>query len=316
MASRCELLDAGLVKVLVLGGYGAVGSHLVGLLRDGGIEALAAGRDPSRADLVVDLTDPASYRAALPGMDVVVNAAGAEDPALAEVATAHGSAFVDITATSEYVARLEQLSPARPVLLSVGLAPGLTNLLARAVHDQAPGPIDLAVVLGAGERHGIAATDWSYQLLGKRFADEEGPVRNYTRAEIFELPGLGRRRLYRLDFSDQHTMSRDLGTRVRTYFAVDSRALTAGLAALTWLPGGSKMPRGLHPPGSDAWLLLARGSGGTRWARGHNQSRGTAVLTAAAVRAVGGLEPGVHHLHRVLTPADLPENSGIEFGAN
>ena len=142
----------------------------------GGDDCLVAGRDPARADRLVDLREPgaASYRTALTNVDVVVNAAGIENPALAAIAAEHGAAFVDITATSGYVAALERLRPPRPVLVSVGLAPGLTNLLAVAVHDSEPGPIAIALLVGAGERHGAAATAWSYGLLGKRFRDPTG----------------------------------------------------------------------------------------------------------------------------------------------
>jgi saccharopine dehydrogenase-like NADP-dependent oxidoreductase len=104
------------------------------------------------------------------------------------------------------------------VIVSVGLAPGLTNLLAASVHAATPRPVDLAVLLGAGEEHGAAATEWSYRLLGRHFDDHGRSTRNYTSPSVFELPGHGRRRLYRVDFSDQHALSRDLGTRVRTYF--------------------------------------------------------------------------------------------------
>ncbi|QFG24383.1 saccharopine dehydrogenase [Actinomadura sp. WMMB 499] len=305
-----------MATVLVLGGYGAVGRPVVALLREGGDTAITAGRDAARADRPVDLAETGlrSYLGALAGIDVVVNASGAEDPRLAELATARGAAFVDITATASYIAALERLDAPRPVLVSVGLAPGLTNLLAAAVHERAAGPVDLAVLLGAGEKHGAAATEWSYRLLGRRFRAHGATIRNYTRPAPFDLPGHGRRRLRRLDFSDQHTLSRDLGTRVRTYFGLDSRPASAALAVLTWIPGGSRAPRGLHPPGGDEWLLLARGSDGTtRWARGRGQSHGTAIMTAVAARAAPGLPPGTHHLHRVLALGDLPADQGIEI---
>jgi hypothetical protein len=132
----------------------------------------------------------------------------------------------------------------------------------------APGSVDLAVLLGAGERHGAAAA-WSYGLLGE-------PVRNYSRPQRFDLPGWGRRRLYRADFSDQHSLTRDLSVPVRTYFGLDSRLATGAQAALTWVPGPSSAPRGLHLPGSDRWLAMARGRHGTsRWASGRVQSHAT-----------------------------------------
>jgi hypothetical protein len=303
------------LTVLVLGGYGAVGAHLVTELRAGGDIALAAGRDPSRADRVVDLRERGahSYRAALAEVDVVVNAAGAEDPGLAVAAGERGAAFVDITASTGYVAALERLRPARPVLLSVGLAPGLTNLLATAVHRAAPGPIDIVVLLGAGERHGAAATAWSYDLLGRRFRGPHGDeVRNFTRPQDFALPGYGRRRVYRADFSDQHTLTRDLGVPVRTYFGLDSRTATAALALLTWAPAATKAFGGLHPPGTDRWLAFARGPAGTvRWARGRGQSHATSLVAAEAARLAAGLSPGVHHLHHIMTMADL---QGLHLG--
>ncbi|WP_354637373.1 saccharopine dehydrogenase NADP-binding domain-containing protein [Kitasatospora camelliae] len=309
------------MRVLVLGGYGAVGAGIVDLLRAGGDTALAAGRDPARADRVLDLRavragDDGAYRAALAEVDLVLNASGAEDPALVAMAADTGAAFVDITAGTSYVATLEHLQPAAPVLLSVGLAPGLSGLLATAAHTAAPGPVDLAIVLGAGERHGAAATEWSYRLLGRRFPDTRGgaPVRNYTRPEAFDVPALGRRRLYRADFSDQHTLTTRLGAPVRSYFGLDSRAATAALAVMTRVPGAHRAPRGMHLPGTDRWWVLARGAeGALRWAHGRSQSHATAVMAVLASRAATGLAPGVHHLPDHLSLADVPEGHGIEI---
>ncbi|MGW5753734.1 SDR family oxidoreductase [Nocardia rhamnosiphila] len=306
------------MKILVLGGYGAVGGHLVAELRRRGDSVLAAGRDPARADVVVDLADPAliQYSAALAGVDTVVNASGAEDPELAARASAAGCAFVDVTATAGYIDELRQSAPAGPIVVDVGLAPGLTDLLAVGVHTESPGPVDLAVILGAGERHGAAATEWSYQLLGKHFDDGSGRIRNYSRPAEFLLPGQDRpRRLYRLDFSDQHTLRRALGVPVRTYFGLDSRVATTALAVLTWLPGASHAPR-VHLPGSEEWIVLARGADGvTRWARGSNQSRATASVAAVATARAARLAPGVHALHEVLTLAELSVD-GIDIGGS
>lgn len=305
------------MKVLVLGGYGAVGAHVVASLRDGRDTAFAAGRDPRRADVVVDLRDPHDLGAALAGVEVVVNATGSEDPSLPETVTRHGAAFVDITATAEYVAAVERLQPARPVVLSVGLAPGLTNLLVAAVHEAAPGrPIDIGLVLGVGERYGEASTTWAYGLLGRSFRDPSTgqEIRNYTRPRHFALPIYGRRRLYRADYSDQHVLSRDLGIPVRTYFGIGSRAATAALAALTWAPSISKAAARVHPPGSDRWLALAQSTDGTvsRWVEGRDVSRATGTMAAAAARVAVGLSPGVHHLHQVLTLSEL-KGARVDF---
>ncbi|MDA2805679.1 NAD-dependent epimerase/dehydratase family protein [Nocardiopsis suaedae] len=300
------------MKALVLGGYGAVGALVVRFLREYGHTAIAAGRDPARADVRVDLRERGlrSYREAVARADVVVNAAGTEDPELIAAATGQGAAFVDATATASYIDAVERLDPKAPVLLSVGLAPGLTNLLAADLAASAPrpDPIDLAVLLGAGEAHGKAAEEWSFGLIGADFPDpvSGAPVRNFTAPRAFRLPGLGRRRLYRADFSDQHTLSRDLGVPVRTWFGLDSRAATRALAALTRLPAAlrPRVPAGLHLPGSDAWTVFARSAHGSVSASGRGQSRGTAGMAALAAEVAVDLEPGVHHLHRALSLAD------------
>jgi NAD(P)-dependent dehydrogenase (short-subunit alcohol dehydrogenase family) len=305
------------MKALVLGGYGTVGAVIVNTLRAAGDIALVAGRDPARADRVVDLHDPDTLRSATADVDVVVNASGIEDPDAVAALTEFGSAVVDITATTAYVAALERLDPARPVLVSVGLAPGLTNLLAATLHAKSPSdPIDIAVLLGAGERHGEASTQWAYGLLGHRFRDPGSgeEIRNYTRPRRFHVPGHRSRRLVRANYSDQHVLTRDLGVSVRTYFGLDSRLATAALAALTWLPGGSRAPRGPRLPGSDRWLVLARTDGATRWASGRSESRATAEVAAAAARIASPLPPGVHHLHTVATRADVPLGSAIHLG--
>ncbi|WP_017597584.1 saccharopine dehydrogenase family protein [Nocardiopsis lucentensis] len=308
------------MRILVLGGYGAVGSPVTERLRAQGHTCWSAGRDPHRADRVVDAGSPGTggFREALEDVNVVVNASGAEDPALVAIAAERGAAFVDATATHTYVAAVERLSPRAPVLLNVGLAPGLTNLLAADLHTRAPGdgPIDLAVVLGAGEEHGAAGAAWAFGLLGRSFPDPatRTPVRNYTRPSVFTLPGQGRRRLYRADFSDQHVLTRDLGRPVRTHFGLDTAPLTVALAGLTRLPGARRLPTGLHLPGSDAWTVLARAGEHVRWARGHGQSRATAALTAWATTVVDGLDAGVHHLHGAATLDDLPEDLPLTLG--
>lgn len=310
------------MKVLVLGGYGAVGVPLVEDLRERGHEVLSAGRDPTRADVAINLRDAGldGFRRAAAGVDVVVNAAGLEDPRLVEVATATGAAFVDVTATSAYVAAVEASMPAAPVLLSVGLTPGLTTLLAAELCRgvDLPARIDIGVLLGAGDAHGAAAMAWSIGLLGGRFPDAVTgqKVRNYTRPRKFDLPVFGRRRLYRLDISDQHTLTRDLGIPVRTYFGVDSRLATAALAVLTRVPAAGRLAHWIHAPGSDRWLAFATSPDGrARWASGRNQSLATAVVASWATRIAGTIEPGVHHLHGVASLADLPGDLPVRLGA-
>ncbi|GLY66388.1 NAD-dependent epimerase/dehydratase family protein [Amycolatopsis taiwanensis] len=276
------------MSVLVLGGYGAVGAHLVRLLRAGGTPALAAGRDPARADRVVDLSKMDSFRAALSGVSMVVNCAGIEDVRLAGECAHRGIAFVEISATSEYVQALEHVDG--PVVLGVGLAPGLTTLLAVEALSRAGGPVDIMIGLGSGEHHGPAATAWTYQLTGKRFPDPDGAtIRNFTKPACFTIPEKAGYKPFpalRADFADQHRLTREFAVPVRTYLRLDSRLATVGLAGLTWAPALRTLaPRRM--PGSDRWVVLARASDGSaQWATGRGQSLATAAVAAATVREI------------------------------
>lgn len=306
------------LRVLVLGGYGAVGRRTVDELRARGHEPRTSGRDAARADVPLDLRDPVTVARAAAEVDVVVNAAGAEDPALATIVTAAGAAFVDVGATGSYLDRVERAAVSGPVVLSVGIAPGLTNLLAHAVAERdrrrgadVGGPLDVAVVLGAGEVHGAAATAWSLGLLGRRYPDTATPgrsVRNYTGGAVFDLPR-GRRRLYRADFSDQHTLTRELSRPVRTFFGTDTRFATAALALLTWAPPLGRVAGRVHLPGSEDWVLQVRDATGPRvTVTGSGQSHATGVLAARAAVLAASAPGGVHHLPALtaLDGLDLP----------
>ncbi|MEU7144686.1 hypothetical protein ABZ942_34930 [Nocardia sp. NPDC046473] len=308
------------MNVLVLGGYGAVGGHAVRLLRADGLSALAAGRDPARADVVLDLSDVDSFAAALDGVAAVVNCAGTEDIRLAEVCAGRGIPFLDISATSEYVHSLESVTG--PVVLGVGLAPGLTTLLAADALSSHRSPVDIVIGLGSGEHHGAAATAWTYGLLGKHFLDPDGtPIRNFTRPQRFDVPresGYKPAAALRADFADQHRLTREFGVPVRSYLRLDTRLATLGLGMLTRVPAlQSLAPKRM--PGSDKWVVLARSSNeSSLWAAGRGQSLATAVVAAAAVRAAVLRQPTaptwIHEILRIEDLRDTLRDNEITLG--
>ncbi len=223
-------------RVLVLGGYGAVGREAVAGLRGHVPEIVVAGRDiakartvdgaiPMRIDLRHDDLDEA-----LTGVDAVVMCAERENVRVAEACLRRGVHYVDVSASREILSGIERLNGLAverkaTAVLSVGLAPGVTNLLARAfIADSsggnaepgstAPGStapdatgIDIGVLVGSGE-HGPSAVEWTLDSLGE--------IGDSWRMRFPEPYGV--RTVHRFPFSDQYT----LPGRVRTGLCLDS----------------------------------------------------------------------------------------------
>ncbi|RVW06800.1 NAD-dependent epimerase/dehydratase family protein [Rhodococcus spongiicola] len=305
-------------SVLVLGGSGAAGKHLVKILRAAGIEALAAGRDRARADRVIDLSDPSSLSTGLDGVSVVVNCSGIEDPTVAAAAAVRGIAFTDIASNYDYFQQLEQVDG--PVLLGVGIAPGLTTLLA-VEAARGGGPVDVVIGFGAGELGGPASAEFFDGLSGKRFTDPDGSqVRNYTRPKLFKLPaqaGYSRFPALRTDFGDQNQLTVDLGVPVRSYLRLDSRVATVKLAALTLMPRLAAILPDM--PGGAVWVIAAHGGAGQCcWAASYGLYRATAVLAAEVVmRLLRNPIESPTWIHDWIKLDDLREpleSAGVEFG--
>ncbi|NUW33886.1 saccharopine dehydrogenase NADP-binding domain-containing protein [Nonomuraea sp. SMC257] len=203
-------------------------------------------------------------------------------------------------------------------VLSVGLAPGLTNLLARRAHERVGGAqrIDITVLLGAGEHHGADAVAWTVARLSL-------PAAGGSRRCV--MPGYGRRTAYPLDFSDQHSLRRTLGVpAVTTRMCLDSAFSTTLLAGLRRLSvfraargplarrlvtaalsrvhiGGDGFAVRVDAVNRDRHVALAL--------TGNAQSRATALVAAHVTRAVlgGELPGGVHHIDQLPALADLPD---------
>lgn len=319
-------------SALVLGGYGAVGRHAAGVLVDAGVGVHIGGRRHAAAEaiaaelgsatpVVVDAASPAAVREAAEDVDVVVNCSGVETVALADAVVAGGSHLVDVAADHQYMSAVATGGPSIAAagveaLFSVGVAPGLTNLLAARWAESLPDPVELSVVLGAGEEHGRASYDWVYELLGRSFPDTTGRrlrVRNLTGRVRRDLPHVGVCWLYRADFSDQHVLTADLDRPVLTRAGFDSRAVSALLAAVGRVPGSAGLLRTLEPVvpwsrlGSDVWVAAVGSCGRiTGWTAGRNQSRATGIVAGlAATRVLTEPVAGVTHLHQRVSLDDL-----------
>ncbi|MFI6478356.1 saccharopine dehydrogenase [Nonomuraea sp. NPDC050663] len=221
-----------------------------------------------------------------------------------------GISYVDVSASPALLADLDTLdglakAASATVALSVGLAPGVTNLLARICADRAPGAEpSIGVLLGAGEQHGPAALEWTLDGLGALGGSWAMP---------FPVP-YGERAVHRFPFSDQYTLPRTLGVpAARTGICLDSRLLTRLLAAA----GRPGVARVLRRPLVRSWLLAVLGRvhvGGDGFAvtvvagtaraafTGQGQSRATGRAAALLIRDPASFPPGVWHIEELVDP--------------
>lgn len=246
-------MTAGSGAVVVVGGYGAVGRATADMLAGwfpGRV--VVAGRDPARAaraaDAIgggttwrqVDVTS-ADDRARLSAdAALVVMAVERANAAVAREAVRRGVHYVDVTASPQLLRPLTDLDQlavrtGSTVVLSVGVAPGLTNLLADECLRELPGAdtVELALMLGTGDPHGRDSVRWIVKQAAGPSAGTAGAgvgVGRPRRTRV-ELPGVGRRTVFPFPFSDQHVLAARHGIRATTRMCLDSRTLTWTLFA-------------------------------------------------------------------------------------
>ncbi len=294
---------------MVFGGYGAVGREAAAVL-SASHDVVVAGRDPAAAvpgttTLRVDLRDDAAVQRALHGAYAVLMCADMDNARIARACLARGVHYVDVTASHDTIVAIRALRGDATALLSVGLAPGVTNLLARhCVELTGARDVEIGVLLGGGERHGAAAIAWTLGGLA-----DLGPS---WRAE-FPAPH-GPRTVHGFPFSDQHTLRETLDVdHVRTGLCLDSRLLTA------LLPTAARFARGLGPlarahVGRDGFAVAVSAGGVTCAFSGRRQSRATGVVAALLVDRLAALPHGVWHVDQVVDPAPfLAEAAGHGF---
>lgn len=340
--------------ILIVGGYGQVGraaADRLGLRFPGRV--VVAGRSLERAEafarqtggrvrpLQLDMADRAAATDALGAARLVIMCVDQPDAAFARICLARGVHYVDVTATHRLTEQIEALhsvahAHGATAVLSVGLAPGITNLL--AWHAAAPFEeverIDLSVLLGLGDAHGAEALRWMFETATRSFALQTpgGPVTaeplSAPRTVEFPFP-YGRRVAYRIDFSDQHVVRRTLEAAVaesRVCFepawatALFVAAERVGLLRLAsrLSPRALTTLSGLLRWGSDAFVVQAeiRGlAGGEESLRtcalsGRREAHATgltAALVAERLYAAPTRGPGIFHIEEVLVPREVFE---------
>lgn len=333
-------------KILIVGGYGQVGRSIAERLAPlfpGRVTI--AGRNQSKAKTAAaEIGHGAQGRA----VDLFAADAGdaLDDVALAlvcldqtgthfvEQCLSCGIHYVDISADHAFLAQVEALdgfarTKGATAMLSVGTAPGLTNLLAARAKEKMEHPdrIDILLESGLGDRHGQAAVEWFFDNLDAAYdVTENGgsrQVRSFGESIALMLPGQSKKRAaYRFNFSDQHVIGRTLAIpSVSTWVRFEGR-LATWLFALSSRAGLGRLLRRKFWRRLGVWLFMnvhmgsdicgvavrARGRAGTGPDEltigivGRKEALMTAVIAAETTRQVltAGPGPGVFHSEQAI----------------
>lgn len=253
-------------KILVVGGYGSVGRVIATTLgKRFPSRVVAAGRNYHKAKQLSSETQQQVLPLALDiykvreselrDVAVVVTCIDQGDTQFVEQCLRRGIHYVDISASYKFLSKIEALdSEARKrgstVVLSVGLAPGLTNLLVSYCQSvfEALEQVDIFIMLGSGEVPGKESILWILENLDTEFlVREKGAikqVRSFEDSKETVFPDeFGRRRAYRFNFSDQQAIAKTLGIETASTWVCFDSALVTQLFALSTKTGLSKALR-------------------------------------------------------------------------
>lgn len=331
-------------KILIVGGYGAVGSSIAErLMKVYPHQIIIAGRSFSKAQAKaeefqnkvipqqLDINNLKDF-SVLNEVELVIMCLDQQNTDFVEYCISKGISYIDISADYQNLQKIQKLHGLAEqnnstVVLSVGLAPGITNLLAQYVVSQMQNveSIDIFVLLGLGEKHGDHAYRWTFDNVDSNYTlkihDEEKTIKSFTQPLKTNLSG--NRIFYLFNFSDQHVLLNTLDvTKVQTRMAFDVEwftELTAFLRKLriTRLFRNKKVKDFAiqsfknFPMGSDVFgvKVIAKDKNGNSKSvivKGNNEGRITASVAAEIAVLVldENLPKGVFHSHQLVK--DIP----------
>ncbi|MCP4177540.1 MAG: hypothetical protein GY756_07220 [bacterium] len=222
-------------QIMVVGGYGDVGRTIsIELGKKFPRNVIVAGRNYDKAEKLsaytgknvlpreIDIFSDSGYDKVLENVSLVIVCIDQKDTKFIEACIKRKINYVDITANYDFSLKVEKLNDLSKeynttTLISVGLSPGLTNLLTsygKSKLDEMH-QLDLYILGGLGESHGNATVNWFISKFSDKFYVYENGKRKLVKAfdkgkkslfpENIEL-----RKAYRFDFSDHQILAKNL----------------------------------------------------------------------------------------------------------
>ncbi|BCJ94307.1 hypothetical protein acsn021_18760 [Anaerocolumna cellulosilytica] len=339
-------------KIIVVGGYGSVGQIIcTELAKYFPGMVYAAGRSFQKAEaftvksqgavkpMELDVTKTLD-RESIEDARLIIMCLDQLDTEFVRAVFQYGIDYIDITAGSDFLIEVEKLKKeavagGSTALLSVGLTPGLSNLMALEASCRLDytDSIDIAIMLGLGDKHGDAAIQWTLDNMNQEFSwinhgktEKASSFRDKKRFYFGE--NLGYMRAYRFPFSDQHTIAKTLEVPVvKTRLCFDSAIITEGIALMKKIGGLSVLKNQTvrHivekamenlPFGTDKYALKVEAAGKLNGKsvkselliEGQKEAEITGIVAAASARYLyeGDYPKGIYHIEQLFDFRILP----------
>jgi len=243
--------------VMVIGGYGKVGRLIVRELIQTGYQMIIAGRDLEKArqyaaefqqaeGIAFDATEDiaTSFQSVEQPIDAVIVAVELNSYQLARYCLQNAICYLDLTPSLSRIKTIKELEVSSDAigLVSIGLSPGLTNLLIKQLQEEGNiTRVEMHLELGYGETTGYNSFLWSFSNLNANCTYyEEGKLQNSTCfAENKQYQFLSRntpRRVYRFNFPEQITLRETLQIPSLSYWLCYESAINTNiLARMRWI---------------------------------------------------------------------------------
>ncbi|MEE4198680.1 MAG: saccharopine dehydrogenase NADP-binding domain-containing protein [Bacteroidales bacterium] len=241
------------IKILIIGGYGNVGSKIVSILDSMQLFSITiAGRNLDKAHKLAkqysknvhsckfDAQEFLQKKLYIKNNDIIISCIDLSDDKLAKFILENGKIYIDLTASYEYIQKVEQINDIALInkglaVLSVGLVPGLSNLMIKHLQQISKRlnhfeKAEIFVQLGLGDTNGKAAVQWILNNVNKEYIvknkNQDFSYKPLTKGKYEEI--FGKRVLfYPFNFSDQHVVCNTLNiNRVVSYLGFNSNLIS------------------------------------------------------------------------------------------
>ena len=324
-------------KIMIVGGHGQVGQYISRALN--GENLVLAGRSQEKiaaflktshikAEIrILDIHTP--DWALLEDIRALIVCVDQTDKKLIQYCNNNEMAYMDVTANSDFIQKVYDLNIDRAsIVLGIGLAPGITNLLAHELTKKLtpPAEVQLHVILGMGDKHGDEAISWTLKQFTTPYTHKKYnqlkplSLASSTRYKNKQLP------TYNFNFVDQHMFNRNReGMVYTTYFGFDvaflSRLLhlmqkvnVMGVFKWPFLQSGIRKMMKKPFMGSDMFMATAEAQGKALKVVGKDEAKFTGLVAAEVAKNLAGskLRPGLLGIEDVVTLDQLSKAIGFK----